>query len=115
MKRHLRALVCGGRDFTDREMVFRALDELRPLVIIEGGARGADALARQWALDRGVKFLEFPADWQHHGKKAGPIRNAMMLEEGKPDMVIAFAGGRGTDDMLRKARKANLPTVRITR
>lgn len=53
----------------------------------------------------------FRADWEQCGRQAGPLRNARMLAEGRPDAVIAFPGGKGTADMVRKARAAGLPVV----
>lgn len=108
-----RLLVCGGRDYRDRERVFGVLDEeayrLRGFeVLIHGGDAGADALAREWAGDRCVPTLCFPANWAHHGKRAGPIRNRQMIMEGKPDLLIAFPGGRETADMVRQAREAKI-------
>lgn len=110
-----RVLVCGGRDFRDRNLVFTTLDALQPQpwLIIEGGARGADALAQSWALDRRVTRLTYPAEWNKHGPAAGPIRNARMLAEGKPDLVIAFPGGAGTADMVAKARAAGVEVIEI--
>lgn len=110
---HWRTLVCGGRDYRCRATVFAVLDRLAsdspwPLVIIHGAARGADTLAAQWAKARGCEAVAFPADWERHGKAAGYLRNQQMLEEGKPDMVVAFAGGRGTAHMVRMARAASV-------
>ena len=56
---------------------------------------------------------EFPADWAKHGKAAGPIRNAEMLTEFLPDYIVAFPGGKGTADMLRKAEKARVTNIEI--
>jgi len=106
------ALVCGGRDFTDAVWLCRVLDQLRPAKVIAGGAPGADALAVAWAMDRGVDFREYVADWETHGRAAGPIRNQLMLEDGRPDLVVAFPGGRGTADMVRKARTAGVPVLK---
>jgi hypothetical protein len=113
----MRLLVCGGRDFADREKldrVLRLVDRARgPIrVLIHGDAPGADRLSAQWAKDTGLdeygEVLAFPADWKLHGKAAGPIRNQQMLVEGKPDVVVAFPGGTGTADMVRRARAAGL-------
>lgn len=82
--------------------------------IIHGGARGADALAGEWAECFGVPFRVFPANWDRDGKAAGPIRNQRMIDEGKPDLVIVFPGGRGTADMVMRARKAGI-TIREIR
>jgi hypothetical protein len=55
----------------------------------------------------------FPAQWDRYGEAAGPIRNAWMLEFGKPDLVVAFPGGRGTADMISKARKAGIEVCEV--
>lgn len=118
----MRVLVCGGRDYADRAAVSRALAPYKPMpittcvehVIIHGGCRtGADALADEWCDVFGVRKRVYAADWKKYGKAAGPIRNARMLAEGWPDVVIAFPGGRGTDDMVRQAKAAGVPVVRV--
>jgi hypothetical protein len=81
------------------------------IIIIAGGARGADECAIEWAVVNWCRFQEFPADWDKYGKAAGMIRNRQMLEEGKPDLVIAFPGGRGTAGMVTLARKAGVETI----
>ena len=109
--RVMRVLVCGGRTFDDWELLAGALDGLEPLeasVIIHGAAPGADALAGRWAELRRVRVEAFPADWARHGRAAGPIRNARMLGEGQPDVVVAFPGGRGTANMVKQARAAGV-------
>ncbi len=109
-----RVLVCGGRDYNDLNVSWAALRFLAPVEIIEGGARGADGMARGYShniLGRPPKT--FKADWDKHGKAAGHIRNAQMLAEGKPDYVLAFPGGRGTEDMVSKAKAAKVPVIRV--
>jgi predicted Rossmann-fold nucleotide-binding protein len=112
----MRFLVCGGRDFDDAQAVNRALDALHVkrgiTCIVEGGAPGADTHARIWAQANGVDVRTFYADWGTHGRRAGPLRNARMLEEGRPDGVVAFPGGRGTADMIRQAMTAGLKVWR---
>jgi glutaredoxin 3 len=102
--RPLRVLVCGGRDYEDREHVFSVLDRLharQPItLIIAGGARGADSFAKAWALTRGVLTSIKPADWARYGNRAGPVRNAEMLRDDKPHLVVAFPGGAGTRDSV---------------
>lgn len=109
----MRLLVCGGRDFSDTSHAYHALDKLHRThgigVVIEGDARGADRIAGYWARRNRVDNLKFRADWGKDGRAAGPIRNQRMLDEGKPDMVLAFPGGRGTADMVNRARAAGLP------
>lgn len=106
----MRVLVCGGRDFKDFDRVVVVLDNLDPpaTLIIHGGAPGADQCAGAWAERRGIPTLRFPAEWEKYGRRAGPRRNQRMLDEGKPDLVVAFPGGRGTADMLARADKAGV-------
>ena len=109
-----RVLVCGGRDFADYEMLSEALDALMPVaVIIHGGAKGADRLAGQYAESHQIEQWAFPALWEKYGKGAGPVRNAQMLREGKPEIVIAFPGGKGTANMVKLAREAGVPVVNV--
>src|SRR6186713_1671523 len=112
----MRILVCGSRHFDDLKVLHRELLDVvknneAPFVFIEGGAKGADFLARCWAKFEGYEFEEYPANWKEHGKKAGPIRNKQMLDEGKPDLVIAFLApnSRGTKNMIEQAEKAGVP------
>lgn len=115
----MRVLVCGGRDFSDSSTVWGELDTLRrsvphdTMAVIQGGASGADQIAREWCSARHVPYDNFAADWNTHGKAAGPIRNQRMIDVGKPDLVLAFAGGRGTADMVRRARAASVPVREI--
>lgn len=108
-----RVLICGGRNYQNIKEVFRVLDGLnpKPTLIIQGGAFGADACASEWAYKRDVLERQFAADWKAHGRAAGPIRNQKMLDEGKPDLVIAFPGGAGTADMVRRAKAAGVPVI----
>lgn len=108
----MRVLVCGGRDYRNRNAVWRALDWLHEAkgitAVIQGAADGADRWAAEWGVERQVPVCSFPADWDQHGKAAGPIRNRRMLAEGKPDGVVAFPGGRGTLDMTNAAEALGL-------
>lgn len=107
----MRVLICGGRDFENTAMFADAMSHISPVLplftlVIEGGATGADTLARRWAEAREIPVWTFPADWKRYGPKAaGPVRNRQMLEEGKPEALIAFPGGSGTADMLDKASR----------
>ena len=111
-------LVCGGRDYADYETVCWALEPYLPfpvtqLLLVQGGALGADALAKRWAQERGVAVAEYPANWDYFGKAAGPVRNNTMLRWAKPDVVVAFPGGRGTDHMVKRARAIGVNIVEI--
>lgn len=105
---NMRLIVCGGRNYGDRSTINRHLDILSPNLVITGAARGADQLAEEWARLRGVPLVSVPALWGAEGRSAGVRRNQRMLDLGIADGVLAFPGGRGTSDMVRRARKAGL-------
>jgi hypothetical protein len=126
-----RILVCGGRDFNDRNLLINTLDRLcdergwnmepapdgnylPDVLIISGKARGADTLAIDWAVVNWQPVEEYPAQWDQYGKRAGYIRNQQMLDEGKPDIVVAFPGGRGTAMMVDIARKAGVEVIEVS-
>jgi hypothetical protein len=111
----MKILVCGGRNYAERDTVAWALDAYRSdrLEIIHGGASGADQLAHDWATANCVPVHVFKADWIRHGRAAGPIRNQEMIDRMRPDAVLAFPGGRGTADMLRRARAAGINVVEV--
>ena len=114
--RNLRVLVCGGRDYADSAMAFEIMDWIKlhwgVAAIIHGGQTGADSIGANWAEYRDVPAEAFPADWAQ-GKSAGPIRNQRMIDEGKPDLVVAFPGGRGTADMVGRAQRAKIKVMEI--
>lgn len=116
----MRILVCGGRKFDDYKLLESTLDRLwgphylDPPTIIQGGATGADSLAKMYAIDCDLVYEEYRADWYKHGKAAGPIRNQNMLDFGNPDVVVAFPGGAGTADMVKRAKKAKVKVVEVT-
>jgi hypothetical protein len=115
-----RLLVCGSPYWTDRALLAQVVERVvaeqaagRPVLLIEGDARGADRLAGELAQARGWQVEAYPAPWQRYGRAAGPIRNAHMLRLGRPELVLAFTddltSSRGTADLVRGARAAGLP------
>lgn len=128
-----RVLVCGGRDYArvaiegdtvDAKRAVRqaarlirvlnaAVDRLYMDELIHGGGTGADEAAANWAASVGLPTQVYRANWTAHGRAAGPIRNQQMIDEGMPDVVIAFPGGNGTADMVRRAEAAGITVHRI--
>ncbi len=110
-------LVCGGRDYADRARVFEVLDKaarrIEVLAVRHGAATGADTLADEWATDRGYVPQPFEAEWEQYkrpGKNpAGSIRNGKMLADGAVVACVAFPGGTGTADMVRRCEAARVP------
>lgn len=119
----MRVLVCGDRkpsrwgipDF--QQWIYNHLDQLHKYKmidsVVEGDAPGVDRIAGYWARKNGLTNLKFPVDWEKYGTAAGPIRNKQMLDEGKPDLVIAFPGGKGTANMVKLAKRAGVEVIEI--
>lgn len=108
----MRLLVCGGRDYEDRAHIWNELNKFHAAynitLLIEGAAPGVDTIAYWWAMNNQVETKRYPADWEKLSRAAGHIRNQQMLDEGKPDHVLAFPGGSGTQDMISRAMKARV-------
>lgn len=106
-------LVTGGRDFDDEDRVNDVLAGMQSrfpgFLTVQGGARGADKLARDWCFENGHPCATFAAAWDYYGKRAGGIRNQWMLDYLKPDAVCYFPGGAGTADMVRRAQRQGIP------
>ena len=115
----MRILVCGSRYWTGGARLSRVLAALQPSVIIEGEAPGADSMSRNWGkANIGSKnVMRFPAKWNEYGQAAGPIRNKQMLDEGRPELVVAFHDdlhhSKGTRDMMHQARRAGIPVLQV--
>ncbi len=109
----MRVIVCGGRDYADGPRFVKEMHAHPVTAIAHGGAKGADTLANAYALMIGIPVTEYPAQWGEFGKGAGPIRNGRMLADFKPDAVIAFPGGRGTADMVARAKAAGVRVIEV--
>lgn len=104
-----RVVVVGGRQYRDPEFVRQTLHRIRPKFIATGECpTGVDQLAKLYAMEHGIFYAGFPAPWKN-GLSAGPTRNRVMLEIVKPDLVVAFAGGRGTENCVKTAQEMNIP------
>jgi hypothetical protein len=120
----VRVLVCGGRNFNRPDRIRDALENLLfhgttippGLVIIDGGCpTGADQLAHEWATRNGLATERYPVDHALDGPwpAAGPRRNGRMLRESKPDKGVAFPGGRGTADMVKRMKAAGIKVIEL--
>ena len=111
----MNVLVCGGRDYTDEKRLFDLLDFNRGKIrmIVHGAAKGADTLAGKWAATRLVPCLRVPAEWEKFGKRAGAVRNRLMLALVEVDLVVAFPGGAGTKMMMELARKDGVRVIDV--
>jgi hypothetical protein len=113
--RFKRCLVTGRRNWDGASQIKAWLRAVGAEVVIHGCAAGADEQAGYAAVWLRLKVEEHPADWDRHGKAAGPKRNAEMLESSKPDGVLAFydGAGAGTRDMMARAVRARVPLLVI--
>lgn len=107
-------IVTGGRTYADAKRVHDSLNLVHAAhhinLVVQGGCpTGADAHARAWAMAMAVDCRTYAADWLLWGKAAGPMRNTRMIRDSKADLVLAFPGGRGTADCVRKAEAAGIP------
>lgn len=108
-------LVTGSRNYSDettmREQLRSAYRTFGPLTLVHGGCRGADLMAAEIWSSGGLETICVPADWDRHGKGAGPIRNQAMIDQYRPVVCLAFPVGdsKGTQDCVSRARKAGVP------
>lgn len=117
----MKILVCGSTYFTDYEKFHDELMKIlvdrgfNDVTIISGMAKGADTLAVQFADQYGLPCLKFPADWSRYGKGAGPVRNQQMLDEGSPDLIVAFPiqSSKGTRDMIKRGLMEDVKVIVI--
>src|SRR6188508_2429115 len=111
----MKVLVCGDRNWTDIWAIYDVLHRLdRGSTIIHGAARGADTMAGTIAKKLGFTIISVPAQWEKHGRAAGPIRNKKMLDL-NPDLVLAFhkdiENSKGTKNMVEIARKKGVEVI----
>lgn len=130
-----RVLCCGDRNWQNFEIIRRELEKFpKDTKIIQGCANGADKMSANIAKSLGLKLISasdnddyinnpgFPANWDKYRKlgyvkAAGPKRNTQMLDEGKPDLVLAFhndiENSKGTKNMIEQAKKRGIKVILI--
>ncbi len=109
----MRIAVTGGRDFKDEDLFYEVIDNMRLTHVIYGDCpTGLDHLMHYYLSCRPVIGRQrFKADWDKEGKAAGPIRNRQMIDEGRPKLLVAFPGGRGTADCMAHAKRNRIPVL----
>ncbi len=110
----MKLAVIGSKEFTDYSKLKSILDSLPGIsVIISGGAPGTDTLAREYAHQHNIKFLEFPPDFKKYGNEANHIRDRLIVEHG--DEIIAFWDGKceGTKYTMDYTERQNKPVTVI--
>lgn len=113
-----KVVVTGGRDYTNKEVIYTSLNNIhsqKPITtLIEGAARGVDTICKEWANENNIPVEEYKADWKKNGKSAGFIRNKEMLEKSNPDFGVVFPGGVGTMHMYELIKQKGLDFLVIT-
>jgi len=102
-------IVAGSRDFNDYKFLSEKLDHLLKNItdsieIVCGKAKGADTLGEEYAKEKGYAIKYFPADWDKHGRSAGPIRNGEMGRYANACVVFWKNNSRGSENMIDVAR-----------
>ena len=106
----MRVIIAGSRDFNDYDFVVETIEMsgLNITTVVSGGARGVDALGEQYAEEMNLPLKVYPANWNEHGKSAGPIRNAKMAQNADALIAIWDGESRGTKNMIDTAHKRKL-------
>ena len=118
----MKILACGDREWTDRGKIGQlwtlySVQAGWQVTLIHGDCRGADRLAGEEGYKQGWRVIACPADWEKHGRAAGPVRNIQMLDM-RPDLVVAFhsdlSKSKGTAHTVREAKKRGIPVEIVT-
>ncbi|MFU2318866.1 SLOG family protein [Rahnella sp. PCH160] len=113
----MRVLICSGRFYAGISTLTRVLDlysqseNIR--VLIHGGHPSSGGAIEHWARDANVHIVRYPANWAAHGKYAEIRRNIFMLEDSRPDIILAFSGGEDTADCIGLAKSKGIKVIEI--
>lgn len=104
--------IVGSRYVKQRSHIIQMIDQFikecgEPSMIVSGGASGVDRIAKEYAIEHDIQYVEFPANWDIYGRGAGPIRNKQIVENS--DIVFAFPSqsSKGTLNTMMLAKMMN--------
>ena len=119
--------VIGSRDINDTELINKHLNYLikvlisknvisniKDLLIVSGGARGVDKLAKQYAIDNHIMNINLLADWDTFKNAAGMVRNKHIIRHSQRVIAFQYNGSKGTQNGIDHAKKMNIPLHVIT-
>lgn len=111
----MRTIVAGSRDCVNAALVWQVLDAcpFHISMVIYGDCRGVDRIGKDWAQHNFKSYVPYPADWDKHGKPAGPIRNTEMAKNADALVLIWNGSSSGSADMLKKAKARNLEIMQV--
>lgn len=109
----MRVIIAGSRDIHRYDILLEMVEECgwNITTVVSGGAKGVDALGERYAEEHDIKLVVYPADWEKHGRAAGPIRNKKMAENADALIAIWDGKSRGTSNMIETAAKHGLPNI----
>jgi hypothetical protein len=104
----MKILVTGSLEWSNRKFIRKILEEykeIKPIIVHGACPDGVDTIADEEAKKLGYVVKPYPAKWKVYQKVAGFIRNQLMLDAEKPDLVLAFQIGNspGTTDMISRS------------
>lgn len=110
---NIKFILTGGRDYEDWDKIKRVLKRIvgHSFVAVGDCPTGLDWFVRDFLLKYQIKV--YVADWTKHGRPAGPIRNKEMVLANPGAIVIAFPGGRGTEDCVANGRREGNIVLRV--
>lgn len=115
-----RVALVGSRNYVDYDIFKQNVDAtlerwgLTPecVVVVSGGAKGVDTLAERYAKEctATAAAMVFKPDWDTHGKKAGILRNADIIDAAEYCIAFPSHSGKGTQDSIKRANAKKIPT-----
>ena len=115
--RTVRVLICSGRFYADTHTLTHVLDLYARTqiidVLIHGGYQTLGGAIETWARGIDVHVIRYPANWMLHGKYAETKRNLFMLEDSRPDVLLAFSGGEDTAECIKMAQRAGIQVIEV--
>lgn len=106
----MKVIIAGGRDYHNYDTLIDAIEEAQFDIkeVVSGGAKGVDALGERYAMEKNKTLHIYEADWERHGRAAGPLRNKKMAENADALIAIWDGKSKGTKNMIETAEKHNL-------
>lgn len=103
----MKVIVAGSRSIESLGVVTKAIEDsgFNITEIVSGRAKGVDKLGEHYALVRSIPTKLFPADWDKHGKAAGPMRNREMADYADAAVIVWDGVSKGTKHMIYEMNK----------
>lgn len=109
----MRTIIAGSRNIFDYDLLLDAIENCGWEIteVVSGTAQGVDRLGEHWANENNIKLRRFPANWNKHGRSAGPIRNKEMANYSEALIALWDGNSCGTEHMIKEAKKCGLKII----